>query len=63
MPNATSMSILAGNDIIIVTDYEKSINEVKSAIEEGRIDINTIDKMVFKILTWKYYKGLIKYFT
>lgn len=57
--NATEKAVLAGNDLIIVTDYEKSINEVKSAIEEGRIDTNTIDKMAFKILAWKYYKGLM----
>ncbi len=60
MPNATEKAILAGNDLIIVTDYENSINEVKNAINEGRIDINVIDKMAFKILSWKYYKGLIK---
>lgn len=57
--NATEKAVLAGNDLIIVTDYEKSINEVKSAIEEGRVDTNTIDKMTFKILAWKYYKGLM----
>lgn len=59
IPNATEKAILAGNDFIIVTDYENSINEVKTAINEGRIDTSTIDKMTFKILAWKYYKGLI----
>ena len=39
MQNATERAVLAGNDLIIVTDYEHSINEVKSAIDEGRIDI------------------------
>ncbi len=59
IPNATEKAVLAGNDLIIVTDYEKSINEIKSAIDEGRIDIDVIDKMTFRVLAWKYYKGLI----
>lgn len=59
IPDATEKAVLTGNDLIIVTDYNKSINEVKNAINEGRIDMDIINKMVFKILAWKYYKGLI----
>ena len=32
--DAVVKAVLAGNDLIIVTDYEKSINEVKIALEE-----------------------------
>ncbi len=52
-------ALLAGNDMLIVTDYESSINEVKNAISNGKIDEDLINKLSFKILAWKYYKGLL----
>lgn len=58
--DATMKAVLAGNDFIIVSDYEKSINEVKNAINNGTISEDIIDKMAFKIIAWKYYKGLIQ---
>jgi len=30
-------AILAGNDLLIVTDYKKAINDTKNAVEDGRI--------------------------
>lgn len=59
VPDAAVKAVLSGNDFIIVTDYEKSINEVKNAINNGQISEETINKMAFKVLAWKYYKGLI----
>ena len=53
-------AILAGNDLLIVTDYESAINDVKKAINDGTLTENLIDKLAFKILSWKYYK-LIMY--
>lgn len=55
----TVKAILAGNDLIITTDYEDSINSIKSAIEKGTINESTLDKLVFRVLAWKYYKGLM----
>ena len=52
-------AILAGNDLLIVTDYENAISKVKNAINNGDISETVIDKMVFRILAWKYYKGLM----
>lgn len=52
-------SILAGNDILITTDYEKSFNEIKGAIENGEISKEQVDTIVTRILAWKYYKGLL----
>lgn len=57
--NATVKAILAGNDLIITTDYETSINSVKTALNNGTISENLIDKLAFRILAWKYYKGLM----
>ena len=57
--NATVKAILAGNDLIITTDYEASINEIKNAINNGTISKDIIDKLAFRIIVWKYYKGLM----
>lgn len=53
-------AVLAGNHLIITTDYEKTYSEIKQAVEEGIITEEMINKLVFKILTWKYYKGLME---
>ena len=58
--NATVKAILAGNDIIITTDYLTSINDIKTAINNKELEIEQIDSLVFRILAWKYSKGLIK---
>ena len=57
--NAAVKAILAGNDLIITTDYEASINSVKTALNNGTISESLIDKLAFRILAWKYYKGLM----
>ncbi len=57
--NAIVRAILAGNDLIITTDYEEGINLIKKAIKDGTISEDLIDKLSFRVLAWKYYKGLI----
>ncbi len=57
--NATVKAIQAGNDLIITTDYEASIHSIKNALDRGGLSENQIDKLAFRILAWKYYKGLI----
>ena len=49
----------AGNDLIITNDYGSGINEIKDAINNNSFDINILDKAVLRVLSWKYYKGLI----
>lgn len=57
--NAVVKAIKAGNDLLIVTDYESSIKEVKDAIEDSTLSKEAVDKMAFRIIAWKYYKGLM----
>lgn len=52
-------AILAGNDLLIVTDYENAIANVKKAINDGSISEALIDKLAFRVLSWKYYKGMM----
>lgn len=57
--DVTVKAILAGNDLIITTDYKESIDSVKDALNTGRISEDLIDKLAFRIIAWKYYKGLM----
>ena len=57
--DTTVKALTAGNDLVITTDYETSFNEVKSAVEDGTLGENYIDKLVFRVLAWKYYKGIM----
>ena len=57
--NKTTKALLAGNDLLITADYEGSINEIKKALKEGTISEKLINKLAFRNLAWKYYKGLL----
>ena len=57
--NPTVKAILAGNDMVITTNYVASINEIKKALNSGELLEEQIDSLVFRVLAWKYYKGLI----
>lgn len=57
--DATIEAILAGNDIIITTDYQGSFNAINDAIKSGTISEDTINKLAFRVIAWKYYKGLM----
>lgn len=56
--NAALKSVLAGNDLLIVTDYENSINSIKRAVDEGTLGEGVIDRAVRRILAWKMYKEI-----
>jgi len=57
--NKVVKSLLAGNDLLIVTDYEEAINQVKNGINDGTISEELINKLAGRIIAWKYYKGLM----
>ncbi len=57
--NKVVKAILAGNDLIIVTDYKTAFKNIKEGIEKGKISESMVDKMAFRILAWKYYKALM----
>ncbi|MDE5888870.1 MAG: beta-hexosaminidase, partial [Bacilli bacterium] len=57
--DVTLKAVLAGNDLIITTDYAGSFTAIKTAIDDKTLSENTINKMAFKVLAWKYYKGLM----
>ncbi|MCI9233988.1 MAG: beta-hexosaminidase [Bacilli bacterium] len=57
--NKAVKALLAGNDLLIVTDYEASIKEVKNAITNNSLSEEVINDRVKQILAWKYAKGLL----
>lgn len=46
-------AVNAGNDLLITTDYKTAYNEILEAVENGEIDIETIDKAVSHVLKMK----------
>lgn len=58
--NITLQALLAGNDLIITTDYQTSFNELKTNVQNNTIDETIIDQHVLRILAWKYYKEMPK---
>lgn len=57
--NACVKAVLAGNDLIITTNYKDSFNSIKNAINNNIITEEDIDALAHRVLSWKYYKGLI----
>lgn len=51
-------ALLAGNDLLIVTDYENAFKQIKNGIQNGAITEDYINKLVLRDLAWKYYKLL-----
>ena len=52
-------AIKAGNDLLLVTDYKKAFNDIKKAVNNKEISKEQIDKLAFRVISWKYYKGLM----
>ena len=52
-------AIKAGNNLMITTDYETSIKQIKDAINNNIITEETINNLSKEIIAWKYYKKLI----
>lgn len=53
-------AIKAGNDLLIVTDYNSAYKEIKKAVDNKEISETLINDAAIKILAWKYYKGLFQ---
>ena len=57
---AAVQAIKAGNDMIISSDFKTQKNEVLDAVNNGEINIDTINTAVRRILALKYAFGIIK---
>lgn len=52
-------AITSGNDLLIVTDYEEAMRDIMNAVTSNKISEELIDEAALKIISWKYYKGMI----
>lgn len=51
----------AGNHILLTsTNFATAHNELLTALNDGTITADELDKRVFKVLAWKYYNGLLE---
>ena len=57
--SAAVLAVLAGNDMIVTTDYRSQIPQVLAAVQDGRISPEMLDAAVSRILRWKLELGLI----
>ena len=53
------LAVLAGNDMVVTTDFTEQIPQVVEAVENGTIDESLIDAAVTRVLMWKYNLGLL----
>lgn len=57
---AAVLAVLAGNDLLCSTEYLLQYEAVLDAVLEGRIDIDTLNNAVRRVLQWKMDLGLIE---
>ena len=56
------LAVLAGNDMLIVTDFAASYNSILKAVKNGEISEEKLDESVLRILKWKYYMNIMNNF-
>lgn len=56
---AAVMAVLAGNDLLCSTDYVTQYEAVLAAVLDGRIDMDTLNSAVRRVLRWKQSLNLI----
>ena len=57
--SAAVLALLAGNDMLISTDFTTQIPQVLEALEAGTLTIDQIDRAAARVLGWKYDLGLL----
>ena len=58
--SAAAQAVLAGNNMLIVTDYKTAFNEILQAVNSGIIKESQIDYALVPVLALKIEKGLLK---
>ena len=52
--NVYVKAVLTGNNLIITSDYQASINNIRNAVTNGTITEEQINEIVVKNLAWKF---------
>lgn len=56
---AAVMAVLAGNDLLCVTEYQEQYDAILEALYAGRIPFDTLEAAVRRVLEWKQSLGLL----
>lgn len=56
--DALIKALEAGNDLLIVTNAEGSIDIIDNAVKDGVLSESVVDDAALRVLAWKHYKGL-----
>ena len=54
------MSLQAGNDLVVTTDYRTQIPRVIQAVKDGTLEEDVIDAACLRVLRWKLELGLLE---
>lgn len=57
---AAVLAVLAGNDLLCSSEYQRQYTAVLEAVNTGRIPVSQIKDSVVRILQWKYDLGLLE---
>lgn len=57
---AAVQAILAGNDMMIVSDFYTQYDAVLQAVQDGTISEQRLDESVARILKWKYHLNILR---
>ena len=49
----------AGNHLLIITNFESATENIKKALENNTLSMDTLNKASLKVLAYKYYVGLL----
>jgi len=58
---AAVLAVLAGNDLLCVSDYELQYQAVLEAVRSGRIPLSLVKEAAIRVLTWKYGLGILQF--
>ena len=58
--NIAVMSIQAGNDLVVTTDYRTQIPRVIQAVKDGALEEEAVDAACLRVLRWKLELGLLE---
>ena len=53
-------AVIAGNNILIVSNYKEAYNEIINAIRNKELSEEYIDYLITQNIAWKHYKNLIQ---
>ncbi|WP_409967065.1 glycoside hydrolase family 3 N-terminal domain-containing protein [Bengtsoniella intestinalis] len=57
--NVSTLAILAGNDMVITSDYRTQIPKTIEAVENGTLSMERVEEACTRVLRWKQSLGLI----